>query len=572
MSIQHMEYDVAIIGGGPAGSTAGTLLRKYAPEMRVAIFERERFPRDHVGESLLPTTSSVLYEMGAWDEIEKADFPVKIGATYKWGRADELWDFNFLAVDKYQEEQRPAPYAGQRVFTSFQEDRSIYDDILLKRAAQSGCDVHQETQVSKVLTEGNRVTGLQLSNRGAVAAQWYLDASGHSGILRRALGVEEQINTSLKNIAIWDYWQNAEWAVHIGVGGTRIQVLSLGFGWIWFIPLGPTRTSVGLVVPASYYKESAKRPEELYLWALQQEPRVAALLKNATSENHLFTTRDWSFVASQTCGQNWFLVGESAGFADPILSAGVTMAHMAARECAYTIVEIGRGQLDRKWLKSEFDRRQKTRVNQHIRFADYWYAGNGLFSELQEFTETIADDVGLRLSPAEAWDWIARGGFVDEDTVAGTSFFSLRAVEAIGGFITGAGYKSPLELCNVFELNLKGAEQFVKAQYQDGRIIQKPGYRRDGKVLPLEGTYKALVQILTQVRRIEDINTALNRLAAQYGKEAWFKPIERYAFQALEALVNDGWVKASFDPNAPVMRPLPKDAYAFQLNTDESPN
>lgn len=560
-------FDVAIIGGGPAGSTAGTFLKKYAPELKVLVLDRDKFPRDHVGESLLPVISSVLAEMGAWDKIEAANFPIKIGATYKWGRMQELWDFNFLPVEEYVEEPRPAPYAGQRARTSFQVDRSIYDHILLDHCAEAGCDVRQETRVLEIQRNGDRVTGLRLNTGETITADWYVDASGHSGILRRTMGVEATVPTTLMNIAIWDYWQNAEWAVKIGVGGTRIQVTSLGFGWIWFIPLGPTRTSVGLVIPASYYKQCGKRPEELYYWALPQEPRLNGLLKHATAEGKLSTTKDWSFVADRTYGENWFLIGESAGFADPILSAGVSMAHMSARELAYTIIEANRGKLDQEWLKSEFSRRQLTRVNQHIRFADYWYAGNGCLSELKEYTEGIAKGAGLTLDPEDAWRWISTGGFVDEDLVAGSSFFSLRALEAIGKFITNSEVPSPLQQYNVFDLNLKGAETFNKAQYFNGHVTQRECYRRDGKILPMEGAYKMLVQILSRERLIPGINSALGRLYAAYGKDPGFAPVIPHMLPALEAMVNDGWVDASYDPKVAMLKEK-RDSVIFRLNTD----
>jgi len=132
------QVDVAIIGGGPAGSTIGTLLKKYNPNLKVSILEREKFPRDHVGESLLPVVSKILNEMGVWDTIEAANFPIKVGATYKWGRADELWDIEFVPSGGLNAEPRPAKYAGQRLKTAFQVDRSIYDQILLERQEKSG--------------------------------------------------------------------------------------------------------------------------------------------------------------------------------------------------------------------------------------------------------------------------------------------------------------------------------------------------------------------------------------------------------------------------------------------------
>lgn len=129
--ITLMETDVAIIGGGPSGSTVGALLRKYSPNLRVAIFEREIFPRDHVGESHLPAISSILDEMGVWDKVEAANFPIKIGGTYRWGASDELWDLDFLVGKPFNDEPRPAKFVGQRRETAFQVDRSIYDKILL---------------------------------------------------------------------------------------------------------------------------------------------------------------------------------------------------------------------------------------------------------------------------------------------------------------------------------------------------------------------------------------------------------------------------------------------------------
>ncbi len=316
------------------------------------IFERETFPRDHVGESLLPPISGVLDEMGCWEKIEKAEFPVKIGATYRWGKSAELWDFDFLAGEAFKDQPRPSKFEGQRKRTTFQVDRAIYDEILLKHAEEMGCDLFQPSKVVKVLRDGDQVQSLQLEDGQSVSARYYIDASGHSGILRRAMGVQSDSPTTLQNIAIWDYWQNTEWAVTVGVGGTRVYIMSLGYGWFWFIPIGPTRTSVGLVVPADYYKKSGMRPEDLYRKALGEDSLLVSLMENATSEGRLQTTRDWSFVADRICGENWFLVGESAGFADPILSAGLTMTHLGGREAAFTILELLKGD---SWRRLAFE-------------------------------------------------------------------------------------------------------------------------------------------------------------------------------------------------------------------------
>ena len=107
--------------------------------------------------------------------------------------------------------------------------------------------------------EGDRVTGIELKDGSMVTARYYVDASGHAGILRRSMGVETTVPTGLKNIALYDYWENADWVEEIGVGGTRVQVMSQGTGWVWFIPLGPTRTSIGFVCPADYFQVRRSR-------------------------------------------------------------------------------------------------------------------------------------------------------------------------------------------------------------------------------------------------------------------------------------------------------------------------
>ncbi|HUR29404.1 MAG TPA: NAD(P)/FAD-dependent oxidoreductase, partial [Planctomycetota bacterium] len=464
-----IECDVAVIGGGPGGSTLGTLLRKYDPNISVHLFEREKFPREHVGESQLPPIGDVLLEMGCWDKVEAANFPIKVGATFRWGRKAELWDFEFLPLANFKDEPRPAKYEGQRRQTAFQVDRAIYDDILLRHAEEQGCTVHEETQVVLVEHEGDRVTGLVLHDGRRVRARWYVDASGHTGLLRRALGVEVTVPTALQNIAIYDYWENAKWAVEIGVGGTRIQVMSLNHGWLWFIPLGPTRTSLGFVCPAEHYKSLGTTPEKLYHEVVRADPRIAALLENATCRNRVVTTKDWSFVSSRAYGENWFLVGEAVGFADPILSAGLTLTHTGARELAYTILALDRQEHDARWLKQNFEETQQKRVRQHIRFADFWYAANGQFVDLRENCQKIAKDAGLNLTSNGAWRWLAQGGFTNDFIgQVGIGGYDIACVKQLTQVFTTSPAKWALNDLNVLRLDLLGAKETVIPIYENG--------------------------------------------------------------------------------------------------------
>jgi flavin-dependent dehydrogenase len=549
-----MNYDVAIIGGGPAGSTVGTLLRKYNPSLNCLILERETFPREHVGESQLPRIGQILDEMGVWEKVEAANFPIKIGATYRWGASPKLWDFEFLPADKFVDEERPAALVGQRRLTAFQVDRAVYDKILLDHAASMGCEVREGTGVKAIESSGDEVTALVLADGERVTARHYVDASGGAGILRRSLNVEVDIPSSLQNIAFWDYWENAEWAVHIGVGGTKVQVLSLGYGWIWFIPLGPTRTSIGLIVPAEYYKKSGLTPEEVYHRAIQEEPRVRSLIENATPEGEVRRTRDWSFVAKQMVGPNWFLAGESCGFADPILAAGMTLAHVGAQEVAYTILELDRGEHDPEWLRSRYEEAQSKRIRQHVRFADFWYSANGQFTELKEFCASLASEEGLELSADAAFLWLGTGGFLnDKFATAGLGEYSLGAVKGVAELLTQTPATWQINRYNEFQMNLVGATEEEFPMFVQGRIVKQRGYARAGKCLPYAGMCKLVIACLARERRMDRIfEYARASLQRTPGVDDTRAALAEFA-TTLEALLTEGWVKGKVDKKAPFL-------------------
>ena len=542
--------DVAIIGGGPAGSTAGTFLRKYGNDLKVLILERETFPRDHVGESQVPTASAILDEMGVWDKVEAADFPIKVGATYKWGKTSELWDFDFVPMSIFDKDlPRPGRFEGQRTNLAFQVERATYDKILLDHAQETGCEVREATRVVRIDREGDRVTGLQLEGGETVTARWYLDASGHAGVLRRAMDVRTESPTRLQNIAIWDYWRNAQWAETLGIGGTRVQVISVHNGWIWFIPIGPDRTSVGLIVPASYYKAQGRAPADLYAEALKEDARLAGFMEGATSEGKLQTTKDWSFLSERHSGENWFLAGEASGFADPILAAGMTISHASAREAAFTILDLDRGG-DEAWLKAAYDEKQTSRILNHIRFADFWYSANAQFTDLRDYTSEIARMNGLDLSPEKAWAWLAQGGFIDDDARTGTGGHPLPIIKQLSGYLNDLRPTAILYRCNRFRLDLEGAERIARPHYRLGRVGKTEAYVRGGHTLPIQPPFDFWFEAL---REPGDSVGLQRRMAAHH---ATLRPQDGPGLDllaALEAMIEDGWVVAEFDRSIPRM-------------------
>jgi len=566
--------DVAIIGGGPAGSTTAALVRKYAPSVSVLVLEKEKFPRDHVGESHLPSIGAIINEMGCWDEVENAGFPLKVGATYRWGKSQELWDFDFAPPAEVEKVQRPTPYEGVRHFTAFQVDRAIYDDILLRHAEKLGAQVREETLVAEVIKDGDTVTGLKLSTGETVRAKYYVDASGHVGTLRRAMGVETHPETSLQNVAFWDYWENAEWAIEIGVGGTRVQVMSQAAGWMWFIPLGRTRTSIGYIVPAEHYKSLGKTPEAVYHEAIANDDRISALVRNATPRGMVEATKDWSFTADTGHGANWFLVGESVGFADPILAAGLTLAHTGGRELAYTLVELvtqSPSEEDVRWLQENYTESQLRRVKQHIRFADFWYAANGQFTDLQEHCAQIAKESGIKMTPEAAWRWLAQGGFTNEGLqrpAVGTC--DLPSLKQVLWVMTDEQGDWALNKMNVLKLNLRGAERKVLPIYREGMIEREDCWVRGQNRLPMTGNFKVIHDILGDESRIDKIYERIQ--AFYFGGGSGHQSPVKTCVQTIEAMITEGWITGKHDKKRPLMTiGRPEENDYVHWNHDEKP-
>jgi flavin-dependent dehydrogenase len=560
---QAPDYDVLILGGGPAGSTLGSLLKKYRPKLSVLIVEKEKFPRDHVGESQLPGVSAVLHEMGCWDKVEAANFPVKIGASYTWGATTTPWDFEFVPLDRVPEKvERPAKYDGYRLQTAFQVDRAVYDEILLNHAEALGCEVLQETRADQIEREGDRVLSVTLSSGRTVTARWYVDATGAAATLRRKMDVNVTAPTLLQNVAFYQYWNCEEWAKTTDIGATRVHVRSLPYGWLWFIPLSATRTSIGLVTPAKHYKASGLSPAELYHKALQEEPYVSKLITSAEPESEkVETTTDWSFVVDRTYGENWFLCGETAGFADPILAAGLTLTQTGAKELAYTLIELDIGEHDADWLISRYDELQRNRVRQHHRFAEYWYSANGIFEDIRENCAEIAKDAGLELNPDQAFRWLSTGGFADDTPgMVGVGGFDISSLKHTMQWLTGETANWQISGKNVFRLNLKGATKTTVAHLENGRIRAVPCYVRGGKKLAIAGLQAYVIEAM---RKHSTVDQIFKHVRSSFSGSTGAQSIDNTLLQVLEALTAERWVQASVKKGKPVLIIDPEEKNGF---------
>ncbi len=308
--------DVVVIGGGPAGATlAGLLARK---NRNVLILERERFPRYHIGESLIPGFMRAMEELGMTERLEARGFEKKAGGTLLWGAGRIPWGFSFIEGTPYKH--------------AYHVRRADLDSMLLDRARELGAHVLEEATVKDFIEENGRVTGVTYTVRGSevplheVRTSLVIDASGQARVLGRKYATVNW-HEDLRNVAIWTYFDNC----HRLPGAERSNILTEGLsdGWFWAIPIGESTMSVGYVTTSDNAAANGSL-EDMFSARREETTQVKELLRDATQAGGFRTARDWSYTCDRFYGPGWALVGDAAAFVDPLLSTGVTLATLAA--------------------------------------------------------------------------------------------------------------------------------------------------------------------------------------------------------------------------------------------------
>jgi flavin-dependent dehydrogenase len=310
------EYDVIVIGGGPAGSTVSTLIAQRG--FRVGLFERERFPRFHIGESLIPETYWVLKRLDMLKKMQQSHFVKKYSVQFVNANGK-------LSAPFYFHDNKP-----HECSQTWQVVRSEFDQLMLANAREHGVEAFEGVHVLEVLFEGDRAVGVRIKEpdgpRRDVRAKVVVDASGQAALLqnRFKLRVWDPI---LNKGAIWTYWQGAYRDTGRDEGATMVLQTENKNGWFWYIPQHDDVVSVGIVAPFDYiFKGRGANHEKTYHEEVERCPAVKQRIAGATRVTGYFATRDYSYRSTRVAGDGWVLVGDAFGFLDPLYSSGVLLA------------------------------------------------------------------------------------------------------------------------------------------------------------------------------------------------------------------------------------------------------
>jgi flavin-dependent dehydrogenase len=304
-----------VIGGGPAGATAAALLAEKGRD--VVVFEKEKFPRYHIGESLMPYCWFTLNRLGLLGEVEKRAFVKKLSVQFVTQDGRQSQPFYF-----FQHYNHPCA-------TTWQVERADFDLMLLENARRKGAVVHEQTRVSNVIKDADgRVTGVRAVGPAGdvfeMSAPMTIDCSGREQVAASREGWRVR-DAELNKLAIWTYYRGALRDPGLDEGNTTVAYLPER-GWFWYIPMRDNVVSVGVVAERDYHLRDTKKPDEIFQREVQSNMWIADHLKPGTQFGDYFVTSEFSYRSKFCAADGLLLAGDAFAFLDPVFSSGVFLA------------------------------------------------------------------------------------------------------------------------------------------------------------------------------------------------------------------------------------------------------
>jgi flavin-dependent dehydrogenase len=315
--------DVFVLGGGPAGSTIAALLAERG--WNVVIVDKERHPRFHIGESLLPLNIPLLERLGVYDQVKRIGMP-KYGAEFNSPEHGPPVTFDF---SKAWDKTYPS---------AFEVRRSEYDEILFRNAARKGARTIEECRVTKVEFLAGEGVRIDTSTSDRVTSAWrarfFVDASGRDTFLANRFGIKRR-NRYHNSAAMYGHFTGAHRLP--GKAAGNISMFWFDHGWFWFIPLADGTTSVGAVCCPYYMKFRKTDPTTFFLDTIAMAPKLAERLRDAKLTHGVTGTGNFSYRADRMHGDRYIMIGDAFAFIDPVFSSGVMLAMNSAFQGAEVV-------------------------------------------------------------------------------------------------------------------------------------------------------------------------------------------------------------------------------------------
>ena len=323
---KQQEYDAVVIGGGPAGSTAAAVLAMNG--RRVALFDKDVFPRYHVGESMIPYCYFPLQRIGLIEQLKKSNFTRKYSVQFASASGRLSQPFYFQEHFDHEASQ------------SWQVKRSEFDRMLLENAGQKGAEVYQGWRVRESIESGGRFEGVIAQNeageRRTFSARITIDASGRNGFFSTRNGWRTMDET-LRKISIWTYYKGAMRDKGIDEGATTVAYIPEK-GWFWYIPMADDIASVGVVADKTYLYRETRDPKTIMEREIGNNKWISRHLAGGEQFGDYWVTGDYSYRSRYCAADGLVLAGDAFAFLDPVFSTGLLLA-LTGGELAADAVE-----------------------------------------------------------------------------------------------------------------------------------------------------------------------------------------------------------------------------------------